>query len=181
MSLTFDVLNLKPGRRTCFFAQSTDSHGKSTSLMRTLHYELCALIDNSFFESKKPSVDTDVPACSQHQTSYVENARFWQMSNLWVFCGFSTRNDGFVKVGDVLFDEVYVPFYFCRFFVLIKGKFFLSLTTWHDNRQPVNTETLYGPSSARINGALLCLHYLIAFTFFFGAENWSGEGKGVKI
>ena len=149
--------------------------------MRTLHYELCALIDNSFFESKKPSVDTDVPACSQHQTSYVENVRFWQMSNLWVFCGFSTRNDGFVKVGDVLFDEVYVLFYFFRFFVLIKGKFFLSLTTWHDNRQPVNTETLYGPSSARINGALLCLHYLIAFTFFFGAENWSGEGKGVKI
>ena len=126
--------------------------------MRTLHYELCALIDNSFFESKKPSVDTDVPACSQHQTSYVENVRFWQMSNLWVFCGFSTRNDGFVKVGDVLFDEVYVLFYFCRFFVLIKGKFFLSLTTWHDNRHPVNTETLYGPSSARINGALLCLH-----------------------
>ena len=58
-------------------------------------------------------------------------ARFWQMSNLWVFCGFSPRNDGFVKVGDVLFDEVYVLFYFFRFFVLIKGKFFLSLTT-HD-------------------------------------------------
>ena len=75
MSLTFDVLNLKPGKRTCFFAQSTDSHGKSTSLMRTLHYELCALIDNSFFESKKPSVDTDVPACSQYQTNYVENVR----------------------------------------------------------------------------------------------------------
>ena len=43
--------------------------------MRTLHYELCALIDTSFFESKKPSVDTDVPACSQYQTSYVENVR----------------------------------------------------------------------------------------------------------
>lgn len=105
-------------------------------------------------------------------------ARFWQMSNLWVFCGFSPRNDGFVKVGDVLFDEVYVLFYFFRFFVLIKGKFFLSLTTWHDNRHPVYTETLYGPSIARINGALLYLHYLIAFTFFFGAENWWGGGGG---
>ena len=96
------------------------------------------------------------------------------MSNFWVFCGFSSRNDGFVKVGDVSCDEVYVLFYFFRFFVLIKGKFFLSLTTWHDNRHPVHTETLYGPSSVRINGALL---YLIAFTFFFGAENWWGGGR----
>ena len=56
----------------------------STSLMRTLHYELCALIDISFFESKKSSVDTDVLACSQHQTSYVENARHG--FDRWAIC-----------------------------------------------------------------------------------------------
>ena len=66
---------LKAVKKDLFFAQSTDSHRKAASLRRTLHYELCALIDISFFESKKPSVDTDVPACSQHQTSYAENAR----------------------------------------------------------------------------------------------------------
>ena len=43
-----------------FLAQSTDSRGKSTSLMQTLDYQLCAVIDLSFLKVKRPSVDRTV-------------------------------------------------------------------------------------------------------------------------
>ena len=39
-----------------FLAQSTDSHRKSTSLMRTLHYVLLAVIDFSFLKVKSPQL-----------------------------------------------------------------------------------------------------------------------------
>ena len=42
-----------------FLAQSTDSQRKSSSLMRTLHYQLCALIEPSSSNvKKKPSADS---------------------------------------------------------------------------------------------------------------------------
>lgn len=37
----------------------------------------------------------------------------------------SPRSNGFVKFRDVKFDDVYVLFYFLRFFVLIEGDFWL--------------------------------------------------------
>ena len=53
-----------------FLAQSTDSHGKSTSLMQTLHYQLCAVIDLSFLKVKRPSVDStvEVTSATVHRT-----------------------------------------------------------------------------------------------------------------
>ena len=53
-----------------FLAQSTDSHGKSTSLMQTLDYQLCAVIDLSFLKVKRPSVDStvDVTSATVHRT-----------------------------------------------------------------------------------------------------------------
>ena len=44
--------------RHLFLAQSTNSHGKPTSLMWSLHYQLCAVIDLSFLKVKNPSVDS---------------------------------------------------------------------------------------------------------------------------
>ena len=42
-----------------FLAQSTDSQRKSSSLKRTLHYQLCALIEPSSSNvKKKPSADS---------------------------------------------------------------------------------------------------------------------------
>ena len=106
-------------------------------------------------------------------------ARFWQMSNLWVFCGFSPRNDGFVKVGSVLFDEVYVLFYFFRFFVLIKGKFFLSSTT-HDMTidTPLIRKLYMAPPVSVLPGikkksALLdCFHILLWGGELVGGGGW---------
>ena len=46
------------GNRHLFLAQSTNSHRKPTSLMRTLHYQWCAEIDLSILKVKKPSVDS---------------------------------------------------------------------------------------------------------------------------
>ena len=40
--------------RHLFLPQSTDSHRKPTSLMWTLHYQPCAVIDLSFLEARKP-------------------------------------------------------------------------------------------------------------------------------
>ena len=40
-----------------FLAQSTNSHRKSTLLMPTLHYQLCVVINLSFFQVKNLSVD----------------------------------------------------------------------------------------------------------------------------
>jgi len=75
-----------------FLAQSTDSQRRSTSLMRTLHYELCAVTDLSFLEEK--DLQLTVCRCFQryttpnkmildinfklvwHQRSYGVNARF---------------------------------------------------------------------------------------------------------
>ena len=53
-----------------FLAQSTDSHRKSTSLMQTLDYQLCAVIDLSFLKVKRPSVDStvDVTSATVHRT-----------------------------------------------------------------------------------------------------------------
>ena len=68
--------------RHLFLAQSTDSRRKTTSLMQTLHYQLCAVISLSFLKGKKPSVDciSMFPALQftgsdyfWHQTSYAEN------------------------------------------------------------------------------------------------------------
>ena len=41
-----------------FLAQSTNSHRKSTSLILTLHYQLCVVINLSFFKVKNLSVDS---------------------------------------------------------------------------------------------------------------------------
>ena len=40
--------------RHLFLPESTDSHSKPTSLMRTLHYQLYAVIDLSFLGARKP-------------------------------------------------------------------------------------------------------------------------------
>ena len=106
-------------------------------------------------------------------------ARLWQMSNFWVFCWFSPRNDGFVKVGDVLFDEVYVPFYFCRFFVLIKGKFFFVLQHDMTIDTPLIRKLYMAPPVSVLPGikkksALLdCFHILL-----WGGELVGGGGGG---
>ena len=44
--------------RHLFPAKSTDSHRKQTSLMRTIHHQLCAVKNLSFLKVKKPSVDS---------------------------------------------------------------------------------------------------------------------------
>ena len=56
--------------RQLFLAQSTDSHRKTTSLMRTLHYHLCALISLSFLKVK--NLQLTAFRCSQHYSSLVQ-------------------------------------------------------------------------------------------------------------
>ena len=50
-----------------FLAQSTDSQRRSTSLMRTLYYELCAVIDLSFLKEK--DLQLTVCRCSQRYST----------------------------------------------------------------------------------------------------------------
>ena len=106
-------------------------------------------------------------------------ARLWQMSNLWVFCGFSPRNDGFVKVGDVLFDEVYVLFYFFRFFVLIKGNFFLSLTTHDMTIDTPLIRKLYMAPLVSVLPGLYCIYttWLLSHSSLGRRIGWWGGRK----
>ena len=86
--------------RPFFLSQSTDSHRKSTSLMWTIHYKLCSLIDLPFSEGKN---NLQLTACQYsqryhtpdsmivditvrlfwHKTSYAENAGFWMSNGMW--------------------------------------------------------------------------------------------------
>ena len=94
--------------RQLFLTQSTDSHRKTTQLMWTLHYQLCAVISLSFLKVK--NLQLTALQCSQHYSSLVQTIlvsnklcreRFSisnvQMGNLWE-CPW---NDGFLKVKDV--------------------------------------------------------------------------------
>ena len=107
-------------------------------------------------------------------------ARLWQMSNFWVFCGFSPRNDGFVKVGDVLFDEVYVPFYFCRFFVLIKGKFFFVLQHDMTIDTPLIRKLYMAPPVSVLPGIKkkICTTWLLSHSSLGRRIGGGGRGGG---
>ena len=50
-----------------FLVQPTDSQRRSTSLMRTLHYVLCAVIDLSFLKEK--DLQLTVCRCSQRYST----------------------------------------------------------------------------------------------------------------
>ena len=56
--------------RHLFLAQSTDSRGKTTSLMQTLHYQLCAVISLSFLKVK--NLQLTAFRCSQQYSSLVQ-------------------------------------------------------------------------------------------------------------
>ena len=56
--------------RHLFLAQSTDSRRKTTSLMQTLHYQLCAVISLSFLKVK--NLQLTAFRCSQHYSSLVQ-------------------------------------------------------------------------------------------------------------
>ena len=45
-------------QQTLVSCQSTDSHKKQTLLMQTIHYQLCAVINLSFWKVKNPSVNS---------------------------------------------------------------------------------------------------------------------------
>ena len=64
--------------RHLFLAQSTDSHRKTTSLMRTLHYQLCAVISLSFLKVK--NLQLTALQCSQHYSSLVQT--IWASNKL---------------------------------------------------------------------------------------------------
>ena len=56
--------------RHLFLAQSTDSHRKTTLLMQTLLYQLCAVISLSFLKVK--NLQFTAFRCSQHYSSLVQ-------------------------------------------------------------------------------------------------------------
>ena len=113
-------------------AQSTDSHRKSTSLMWTLHYPLCALIDPSFLKGKKTLTAFRLPQCyrtsdkmicrRQFQTILASNKshrdRFSLRKYRWLifecFLAFTRWNNSFVKVKDAKFDDTNFLFYFFK-------------------------------------------------------------------
>ena len=117
-----------------FLAQLTNSHWKSTTVMPTLHNQLCIVINVSFLKAKKPSVDSMLmfPVLDYDEllTSILDYFGMKQVKQRRVlikqynyahvhvderfiecFQGFSPQNDSFVKVRHVSFDRAGVLFY----------------------------------------------------------------------
>ena len=97
-----------------FLAQSTNFHRKSTSLERTLHYQLWAVVDLSFLMvwKKFSWQHVDVPTATLQYIGYddlytwisliiLAPNEFSRELILECFREFGPRNDGFVMVRDV--------------------------------------------------------------------------------
>ena len=154
----FNPLNTDNGH--LLFCPINSFYRKPTSLMRTLHCQLCAEETFPFLKVKRPLVDR-IPMfptlqCTgkddfrhQFQTILASNLlckeRSWFLSyhineRFESFSKFTPRNDGFVIFRDVSFDDAFVLFIFL---VLCsnKGVFFTFITWPAYHGHHVNTDT----------------------------------------